>query len=33
MYSEESSDIVYALGKDFINDVKKLLDNLRKINE
>jgi nucleotidyltransferase substrate binding protein (TIGR01987 family) len=32
MYSEESS-IVYALCKDFVNDVKKLLDNLRKINE
>jgi hypothetical protein len=33
MYSEESSDIVYALCKDFVNDVKKLLDNLKKINE
>jgi nucleotidyltransferase substrate binding protein (TIGR01987 family) len=33
MCSEESSDIVYALSKDFINDVNELLNNLRKINE
>jgi nucleotidyltransferase substrate binding protein (TIGR01987 family) len=33
MYSEESSDIVYTLSKDFINDVNELLNNLRKINE